>query len=131
MHDIVFNHFGLPIVDESYFQAYAWESREFLRKKIIGKDVVCIMDHVPAQAGGRQFGTLWLVEGETLVQFLIFDAHRVPFRWSADRECRRHDGIGGFSGSEEGWSLAGVSLQRYRFSSTPPFWLVVHGFYEV
>ncbi len=42
----------------SLLQPFAWESREFLRKKLVGKDISFVVEYkVPS---GREFGTIFL-----------------------------------------------------------------------
>nr|CAG4651604.1 EOG090X01F7 [Triops cancriformis] len=60
--------------EESKDEPFAWEAREFLRKKVIGKEVVFSVEYkVPAS--GREYGYLFLGKdaqtGENLVESLI------------------------------------------------------------
>jgi staphylococcal nuclease domain-containing protein 1 len=41
-------------------EAFAWQSREFLRKKCIGQQVVFKVDYVLEQIGNREFGSVFL-----------------------------------------------------------------------
>lgn len=41
-------------------EAFAWDSREFLRKKCIGKECVFKVDYVVEQIGNREFGSLFI-----------------------------------------------------------------------
>jgi staphylococcal nuclease domain-containing protein 1 len=50
-------------------EPYAWETREFLRKKLVGRSVHFIVDvKVPS---GREYGAIYLVEG-ILTRRLLF-----------------------------------------------------------
>ena len=45
----------------SLSQPYAWESREFLRKLVVGKEVNFVVDNtIPS---GREYGQLWINKG--------------------------------------------------------------------
>ena len=45
------------------FQPYAWESREYLRKKVIGKEVFFTVEY-KAPGTGREYGCIYLGKGE-------------------------------------------------------------------
>mmetsp|Transcript_31827 Transcript_31827/g.38496 ORF Transcript_31827/g.38496 Transcript_31827/m.38496 type:complete len:905 (-) Transcript_31827:461-3175(-) len=47
---------------ENRDEAYAWDSREFLRKKVIGREVVFRVEYTVAQIG-RDFGAVYLSNG--------------------------------------------------------------------
>jgi len=48
--------------DETKDEPFAWEAREFLRKKLVGKEVVFTIEYkVPAS--GREYGFLYLGKG--------------------------------------------------------------------
>lgn len=50
---------GTTNVSETQDEPYAWESREFLRKKVIGKEVLFVID--PKSKGlNREYGTIYL-----------------------------------------------------------------------
>lgn len=47
------------------FQPFAWEAREYLRKKLIGKEVAFVIEYtVPGT--GREYGCVYLGKGEFL-----------------------------------------------------------------
>ena len=48
--------------EETKDEPFAWEAREFLRKKLIGKEVVFTVEHKVA-ASGREYGFLYLGKG--------------------------------------------------------------------
>lgn len=51
------------------FQPFAWEAREYLRKKLIGKEVAFVIEYtVPGT--GREYGCVYLGKGEFLFLFL-------------------------------------------------------------
>eukprot|EP00878_Enallax_costatus_P006933 GHUV01007265.1.p1 GENE.GHUV01007265.1~~GHUV01007265.1.p1 ORF type:complete len:560 (+),score=208.13 GHUV01007265.1:80-1759(+) len=45
-------------------EPFAWESREFLRKKLIGQAVVFRVDYVVEVAGNKEFGSVFLQQGQ-------------------------------------------------------------------
>ena len=45
------------------FQPFAWEAREFLRKKVIGKEVTFTVEYKPP-AAGREYGFIFLGKGK-------------------------------------------------------------------
>ena len=45
-----------------FTQPYAWESREFLRKMIIGKEVNFAVENTAPS--GREYGQLWVNKGQ-------------------------------------------------------------------
>lgn len=47
--------------DESKDEPYAWEAREFLRRKLIGQDVTFATEK--SVNTGRSYGTVWLGKG--------------------------------------------------------------------
>ncbi|XP_065911934.1 staphylococcal nuclease domain-containing protein 1-like [Dysidea avara] len=47
---------------ETKDEPYAWESREFLRKMVVGKEVTFAVDH-KAEKTGREYGSLWVNKG--------------------------------------------------------------------
>ena len=50
--------------EETKDEPFAWEAREFLRKKLIGKEVVFTVEYkVPST--GREYGFLYLGKGLT------------------------------------------------------------------
>lgn len=54
--------FHLHSADETKDEPYAWEAREFLRKKLVGKEVVFTVEYkVPST--GREYGFLYLGKG--------------------------------------------------------------------
>lgn len=54
------------------FQPFAWEAREYLRKKLIGKEVAFVIEYtVPGT--GREYGCVYLGKGEFL--FLSTEEH--------------------------------------------------------
>lgn len=60
---------------ESKDEPYAWESREFLRKKVIGKHVIFFIDP-KTKAQPRQYGTLFLAAadgsaGENIIESMV------------------------------------------------------------
>lgn len=59
-------------IDESKDEPYAWEAREFLRKKLIGQDVTFIMEK--SINSTRAYGTVWLGKdknGENVAETLV------------------------------------------------------------
>ena len=59
-------------VDESKDEAYAWEAREFLRKKLIGQDVTFVNEK--SINSTRAYGTVWLGKdknGENVAETLV------------------------------------------------------------
>lgn len=48
-------------MDESKDEPYAWEAREFLRKKLIGQDVAFVTEK--SINTNRTYGTVWLGKG--------------------------------------------------------------------
>lgn len=56
------------------FQPFAWEAREYLRKKLIGKEVAFVIEYtVPGT--GREYGCVYLGKGEFLFLFLLTKEH--------------------------------------------------------
>lgn len=56
--------YNLPFLfsnDESKDESYAWEAREFLRKKLIGQDVAFVTEK--SINTNRTYGTVWLGKG--------------------------------------------------------------------
>lgn len=56
--------YNLPLLfstDESKDEPYAWEAREFLRKKLIGQDVAFVTEK--SINTNRTYGTVWLGKG--------------------------------------------------------------------
>lgn len=54
------------------FQPFAWEAREYLRKKLIGKEVAFVIEYtVPGT--GREYGCVYLGKGEN--KFLLTEEH--------------------------------------------------------
>jgi len=60
--------------------AYAWEAREYLRKKLIGKKVRCVQDYVRRQSQRRDgkgvlpekdFWSIYLIEGDSKVNIAL------------------------------------------------------------
>lgn len=52
--------------EETKDEPFAWEAREFLRKKLVGKEVVFTVEYkVPSS--GREYGFLFLGKGSVLV----------------------------------------------------------------
>ena len=45
-------------------QPYAWESREFLRKLLVGQQVSFAVEKSVTSAGNREYGRLWISKGE-------------------------------------------------------------------
>ncbi|XP_076686086.1 staphylococcal nuclease domain-containing protein 1 [Andrena cerasifolii] len=59
-------------IDESKDEPYAWEAREFLRKKLIGQDVTFVMEK--SMNSIRAYGTVWLGKdknGENVAETLV------------------------------------------------------------
>ena len=59
-------------IDESKDEPYAWEAREFLRKKLIGQDVTFVMEKSINTT--RAYGTVWLGKdknGENVAETLV------------------------------------------------------------
>ena len=59
-------------IDESKDEPYAWEAREFLRKKLIGQDVTFLMEK--SINSTRAYGTVWLGKdknGENVAETLV------------------------------------------------------------
>ena len=57
-------------------EPWAWESREFLRKKLVGKDVVFVVDYkIPSS--GREYGVIWLGRdmetGENITETMLYE----------------------------------------------------------
>ena len=53
------------------WQPFAWEAREFLRKKLIGKEVLFSVEYkVPGT--GREYGCIFLQKGTVLNNLLEF-----------------------------------------------------------
>lgn len=44
------------------FQPFAWEAREFLRQKVVGKEILFAVDY-KVQATGREYGIIYLGKG--------------------------------------------------------------------
>ena len=44
------------------FQPYAWEAREFLRKKMVGKEV-CFTVEYKVPGSGREYGCIFIGKG--------------------------------------------------------------------
>jgi len=61
--------------EETKDEPWAWEAREFLRKKLIGEAVTCVLaEKQPAAAGNRDYCTVYLgkdVTGENLNEALV------------------------------------------------------------
>ncbi|KAG1653353.1 Nuclease domain-containing protein 1 [Nymphon striatum] len=60
-------------VEESKDEPYAWEAREFLRKKLIGKEV-CFTVEYKVPGSGREYGCIYLgkdISGENITEALI------------------------------------------------------------
>lgn len=55
---------------ETKDEPYAWESREFLRKKVIGKEVMFSIDP-KSKALNREYGCLYLGKGNIVSSFLL------------------------------------------------------------
>lgn len=50
--------------EETKDEPFAWEAREFLRKKLVGKEVVFTIEYkVPSS--GREYGFLYLGKGSS------------------------------------------------------------------
>jgi staphylococcal nuclease domain-containing protein 1 len=45
-----------------FFQPFAWEAREFLRKKLVGKEVSYTVEY-KAPGTGREYGAVYLGRG--------------------------------------------------------------------
>jgi staphylococcal nuclease domain-containing protein 1 len=72
-------------------EPYSWESREFLRKKSIGKKVVFTIDYVNPTTG-REYGTVYLVESnECLNHLMISEGWATVFKSSTGKEPKRPD----------------------------------------
>lgn len=50
-------------IEETKDEPFAWEGREFLRKKLVGQEVIAYIDKAPNNAGNRDFGYLMLGKG--------------------------------------------------------------------
>ena len=48
--------------EETKDEPFAWEAREFLRKKLIGKQVNFVLEHKPPS--GKEYGYVYLGKGE-------------------------------------------------------------------
>ena len=60
--------------DETKDEPYAWEAREFLRKKLVGKEVVFTVEYkVPAS--GREYGFLYLGKGSFNLSEAYYSAY--------------------------------------------------------
>ena len=46
----------------SYFQPFAWEAREFVRKRLIGKEVMFTIEYKPP-GSTREYGCVYLQKG--------------------------------------------------------------------
>lgn len=55
------NNLHIRSTDESKDEPYAWEAREFLRRKLIGQDVTFATEKSVNTA--RTYGTVWLGKG--------------------------------------------------------------------
>lgn len=56
--------------EETKDEPYAWEAREFLRKKLVGKEVVFTVEYkVPSS--GREYGFLYLGKGDSSLSMYI------------------------------------------------------------
>jgi len=55
------NSFCIYSMDETKDEPYAWEAREFLRRKLIGQDVTFATEKSVNTA--RTYGTVWLGKG--------------------------------------------------------------------
>jgi len=53
-------------MDETKDEPYAWEAREFLRRKLIGQDVTFATEKSVNTA--RTYGTVWLGKGVCRLQ---------------------------------------------------------------
>ncbi|KAG7187759.1 hypothetical protein KM043_016803 [Ampulex compressa] len=63
---------GNDSIDESKDEPYAWEAREFLRKKLIGQDVTFATEK--SVNTNRTYGTVWLGKdknGENIIETLV------------------------------------------------------------
>ncbi|XP_076287383.1 staphylococcal nuclease domain-containing protein 1 [Lasioglossum baleicum] len=63
---------GNDSTDESRDEPYAWEAREFLRKKLIGEDVFFVTEK--SINANRNYGTVWLGKdrnGENVIETLV------------------------------------------------------------
>lgn len=74
MPDPTNNYFLLSSADETKDEPYAWEAREFLRKKLIGQDVIFTSEKPPNAT--REYGVVWLGKGETLFFFFCFSKRK-------------------------------------------------------
>lgn len=52
-------------------EPFAWQSREFLRKLCVGKPCVFRVDYTLEQAGGKEFGTVFINEKENVAATLL------------------------------------------------------------
>ena len=71
--------------DETKDEPYAWEAREFLRQKLVGKEVVFTVEYkVPSS--GREYGFLYLGKGKELSNHwvLVFSHDKFCFHLLTD-----------------------------------------------
>lgn len=63
-------------MDESKDEPYAWEAREFLRKKLIGQDVSFVTEK--SINTNRTYGTVWLGKGTFYTNsFIIYVLYKI------------------------------------------------------
>ena len=70
MHQCINKYPKLHSAPETQDEPYAWESKEFLRQKVIGKEVVFAVD--PKSKGlNREYGQIYLGSGWYLLLIQI------------------------------------------------------------
>jgi len=63
----------------SLLQPYAWEAREFLRKKLIGKEVSFTVEY-KAPGTGKEYGFLYIGKGiDHIVQYILCGYSLISF----------------------------------------------------
>lgn len=56
---------------EAIDEPWAWESREYLRKKLVGKSITFTVDY--AVPSGREYGTILTPQGENVTHSIVRD----------------------------------------------------------
>ena len=60
-----------------FLQPFAWEAREFVRKKLIGKEVLFTVEYKPP-GSTREYGCVFLNKGKTKCQVIKIDYPKLP-----------------------------------------------------
>lgn len=61
-------------IEETKDEPFAWEAREFLRKKLIGQEVTAVVEKSPnTTTGTRDYGYILLGKGNSVIKhFYLF-----------------------------------------------------------